>query len=157
MTSVFKKLISKEFGESKYNKYFFIYQKKVAEKSYDYKNLNNEEIFNDIYEELKDKDMSILNMKLEKLTEAMFFALRINKSYIFTFLFYSAASLFVISQSLMPSITILSLILMSGCFIYKTYEFVVNKFCYIDAHIVIVYKSVLDKLILRAKRERSRS
>lgn len=152
MTSVFRKLISKEFGVSKYNKYFFIYQKKVSDKSYDFKNLNNEEIFNDIYEELQDKDKDILNKKLEKLTEAMFLALRINKNYIFTFLFYLAATLFIISQELMPVITISSLALMSGCFIYKTYEFVVNKFCYIDAHIVIVYKAVLDKLIVRKGR-----
>lgn len=147
MASVFRKLISKEFGESKYHKYFYIYQKKVIDKSYDYKNLNNEEIFNDIYEELKDIDILQLKKRMERLSEAMYIALRISKTYIFTLMFFLVGAIFLVSLDLQFVITIGSLILMSLCFIYKTYEFVVNKFCYIDAHIVIVYKSVLDELL----------
>lgn len=147
MASVFRKLISKEFGESKYHKYFYIYQKKVIDKTYDYKNLNNEEIFNDIYQELKDIDVLQLKMRMERLSDAMYIALRISKIYIFTLIFYLVAALFLLSLDLQLIITIGGLMLMSMCFVYKTYEFIVNKFCYIDAHIVIVYKSVLDELL----------
>lgn len=147
MASVFRKLISKEFGDSKYHKYFYIYQKRVIDKTYDYKNLNNEEIFNDIYEELKDIDILQLKKRMERLSDAMYIALRISKIYIFTLIFYLGASLFLLSLDLQLMITVGGLMLMSICFVYKTYEFIVNKFCYIDAHIVIVYKSVLDELL----------
>lgn len=147
MTSVFRKLISRELGESKYHKYFYIYQKKVMDKTYDYRNLNNEEIYNDIYEELKDIDIMQLRKRMERLSDAMYTALLISKNYIFTFIFFLVGALFLISLNLAFPITILGLVLMGISFIYKTYEFVVNKFCYIDAHIIIVYKSVLDELL----------
>ncbi len=147
MTSVFRKLISRELGEKKYYKFFNIYQKKMMERSYDYKNISNEEIYRDIYEELKDNDKVHLRKRMERLSDAMITALRISKTYMFSLIFYLMAALFLISLNLQILVTIAGLIGMSSCFIYKTYEFVVNKFCYIDAHIVLVYKSVLDELI----------
>lgn len=152
MASVFKKLISKELGESSYNKYFFSFQKRIANKDYDIRAFDNEEIFNDIYNRLKDKDIASLTKMVERLSDTMFLAMRISKTFIFAFLAYLGASIFIISQGLMPIITVGALILLSICFIYKTYEFVVNKFCFIDAHIVIVYKAVLDMLILKARK-----
>ena len=55
-----EKLISKEFGENKYNKYFFVCQKSLEDKSFDSK-----EIYNDIssqveqQEKILDKNVSI--------------------------------------------------------------------------------------------------
>ena len=49
-------------------------------------------------------------------------------------------------------LTVMSLILISICFIYKIYEFITNKFCYIDAQIVLVYKAVLDRIILNERK-----
>lgn len=148
MSSVFKKLLSKELGEGTYNKYFYCYQKLIAEKKYNY----NEEIFNDMYAQLKDKDIDILTKMLERLWDTVYIATRINRTYIVAFLFYLGCALFLICQEVQPWITVISLILMSLCFLYKTYEFVVNKYCFIDAHIIIVYKSVLDRLILYKER-----
>ena len=64
------------------------------------------------------------------------------------FIAYLAASIFLLVRGLNPAITIVALSLMSVCFIIKTYEFVVNKYCYVDAQIVLVYKAVLEKIIL---------
>lgn len=150
MASVFKKLISKELGESCYNKYFFSFQKRMASKNYDMKSFDNEEIFNDIYNRLKDKDIKVLTKMLERLSDTMFLAVRISKTYVFALFFYLFACGFIIFQGLLPIITVGSILLLSASFIYKTYEFVVNKFCFIDAHIIIVYKAVLDMLILKA-------
>lgn len=151
MASVFKKLISKELGESNYNRYFYSLQKKIASKNYDLKALDNQEIFNDIYEQLKDKDIAVLSKMLERLSDTMYIAMRISKTFLFSFLFYLAASLFLIALTLTTGITIIALVTMCICFIYKTYEYLVNKFCFIDAHIILVYKSVLDILILKSK------
>jgi hypothetical protein len=54
-----------------------------------------------------------------------------------------------------PMITVISLILMSVSFIVKTYEYLINKYCFIDAHIVLVYKTVLDRVILIKELEQS--
>lgn len=145
---MFKKIISKELGENKYNNYFECYQRQILDNSYNSKQLENEEIYVDIYDSLKDRELAILTQMLERLLDAMYIALKISRQYIIVFIFYLLASIFVISQGLVVSVTIVSLFLMSGCFLYKTYEFVVNKYCFIDAHIILIYKSVLDKLIL---------
>lgn len=147
MSSLFKRLLSRELGEVNYNKYFFCYQKLIAEKKYDTKKLENREVYDDIYNFLKEKDEEILQEQLEGLLETMIMALRISRQYMFVFICYLLTSLFLISQGLMLYITISAIVLLSVCFLYKTYEFIVNKYCYIDAHIVIIYKSVLDSLL----------
>jgi hypothetical protein len=151
LSSVFKKLLSRELGENKYNKYFSSYQKLVANRTYDSRKINSDEIYNDIYEYLKDRDIKVLTKMLERLLDAMYLAVRISKQFVFAFVFYLIGAFVLIAQSLDPVVTVPALLLMSCCIIYKTYEFVVNKYCYIDAHIVLVYKSVLDKLILNNK------
>jgi hypothetical protein len=51
-----------------------------------------------------------------------------------------------------PELTAMSLILVNLCFVYKAYEFVSNKFCYVDAQIILVYKAVLDRIILNERK-----
>jgi hypothetical protein len=143
MSSVFKKLISRELGENNYNKYFFVCQKSIQNKVFDSK-----EIYNDIYEILKSKDKKSIKKMQDRLNDAMILAIRISRTYFISFLFYIGASLFLITKDLNLLITISSIILMSICFIVKTYEFLVNKYCFIDAQIVLVYKTVLDKITI---------
>jgi hypothetical protein len=141
MASVFKKLISSELGENNYNKYFFVCQKSLQNKVFDSK-----EIYNDIYENLKNKDRITIKKMQGRLNDAMFLAVRISKTYFFSFLFFIGALFFLITKDLHPIITIISILLMIMLFLTKTYEFIVNKYCFIDAHIVLVYKTVLDKM-----------
>lgn len=143
MASVFKKLISRELGEMTYNRYFFCYQKGIANKT-----CGSKEIYNDMYERLKDKDIRIIKRMSERLNDAMIAALRISKSFLFAFLFYLGISFFLIGIGLQTVFTVIGIILMTICFIFKTYEFIVNKYCFIDAQIILVYKAVLDELIL---------
>jgi predicted house-cleaning noncanonical NTP pyrophosphatase (MazG superfamily) len=151
MGNVFKRLIRKEFGINKYNQYVGSYYRRMRERNYDYRNLQNEEIFEDIYESLKDKDIESLKKMFERLTEAMLLVVKISKTYLSILLVFIAACIFIITRELIPTVTISSIVLMSACFLYKTYEYVANKFCYIDARIVIVYKSVLDQLLTYKK------
>lgn len=143
MASVFKKLISNELGENNYNKYFFVCQKSLQNKVFDSK-----EIYNDIYENLKNKDRIAIKKMQGRLNDAMFLAVRISKTYFFSFLFFLGAISFLLTKGLHPIITIVSILLMAFMFLAKTYEFIVNKYCFIDAHIVLVYKTVLDKMII---------
>lgn len=152
MTSVFKKLLSKELGEERYDGYYLCYRNILSDKGYDGRKFGNQQIYKELYEYLKEKDKTSLDKMLERLTDTMQSAVVINKQYIFAFIFYLMSAIFLILMQLNPVITIVSLFLMSACFIYKTCEYVINKFCYIDASIALVYKSVLDKLILCRER-----
>lgn len=149
MVNVFKKLIRTEFGEKKYSQYVNSLHIKMMEKNYDYHNLQNEEIFNDIYDNLKDKDIEFLKVRFEHLTDAMLQVVRISKTYFTIFLVCIISMIFLLTIDLQPLITVGSIVLIIGCLIYKTYEYIANKFCYIDARIIIVYKSVLDSLIIK--------
>ncbi|MDF2610632.1 MAG: hypothetical protein K0R92_2106 [Lachnospiraceae bacterium] len=150
MASVFKDLIRKEFGDNNYNKYFFICQKSLENKK-----LENKEIYNDIFEHIRNKDQAAIKNMQKRLNDSLLLAVRISKTYFFAFLFYIGASFFLIMKDINPFVTIISLILMSICFIGKTYEYLVNKYCFIDAHIVLVYKTVLDRVILIKELEQS--
>jgi hypothetical protein len=150
MSSVFKELIKKEFGVNSYDKYFFICQKSLENRK-----LENKEIYNDIYEHLKNKDQAAIKNMQKRLNDALLLAVRISKTYFFSFLFYLGASFYIIMKDIHPMITVISLILMSVSFIVKTYEYLINKYCFIDAHIVLVYKTVLDRVILIKELEQS--
>lgn len=150
MASIFKKLISKELGETNYNKYFFVCQKSLQNRVFDSK-----EIYNDIYEHLKNKDRTAIKKMQERLNDTMFLAMRICKTYFFSFLFFMGAIFYVLTKGMNPLITLLCIVLMSFCFIGKTYQFIVNKYCFIDAQIVLVYKTVLDRILLINEHEQS--
>ena len=146
MASVYKKLISRELGESNYNRYFFCYQKGITNKT-----CNSKEIYNDIFERLKDKDILTIRKMRDRLNDAMIWALRISKTYFYSFLFYVGASLFLISIGIQPLFIWIGISLLTICFLFKSYEYIINKYCFIDAQIVLVYKAVLDELMLNYK------
>ncbi|MFV0344443.1 MAG: hypothetical protein ACK5JH_16420 [Anaerocolumna sp.] len=143
MSSVFKKLISKEFGENNYNKYFFVCQKGLHNKV-----LDNKEIYNDIYEKLKNKDKIVITKMQRRLNDSIMLTLRISKTYFLYFIYVLAAIFFLLTKDIYPVILILSIVGIIGVFLMKTYEFIVNKYCFIDAHIVLIYKTVLEKMLL---------
>ncbi len=149
MLSVFHKLLKKELGELRYKRYCLIFEKYKINRSAKNRMESSQEVYQDLYEFLKDQDFLTLRHRMETLVDSMCVAVNISKYYIFAFFFYLGGSLFMIVKGLDPRITIISLLLMSGLFIYKTCEFVVNKYCYIDANIILVYKSVLDQLLLK--------
>jgi hypothetical protein len=87
-----------------------------------------------------------------RLNDTMLIAFRISKNFFFAFLVYLGASIFLIASELHPMVTAGALVLMNMCFVYKTYEFLANKFCYVDAQIVLVYKAVLDSILLNERK-----
>jgi len=151
MASVFKKLISRELGEMNYNRYFFCYQRGIANRT-----CNSKEIYNDIYDKLKDKDVKVIKRMHERLNDSMIQALRISKTYLFAFLFYLGSVVFLLGIGIKPILVVIGLILVTICFIFKTIEFFVNKYCFIDAQIVLVYKAVLDELLMNKRLRGSR-
>lgn len=147
MSNVFKKLISRELGEVNYHRYF-----SFVKKSMEMKMTDSQTIYNDMYEKLKYRDLKSITKMHNRLNDTMLMAFHISKNFFFAFLVYLTASIFLIVKDLQSFVTVIALLLMNICFVYKTYEFISNKFCYIDAQIVLVYKAVLDKIILNERR-----
>lgn len=148
MSNVFKKLISKELGEINYHRYF-----SFVKRNTDSRLCDSRIIFNDMYEKLKYRDFKAIAKMHNRLNETMLLAFRISRNFIFALLFYLGAMVYLISKDISPVLTALALVLMNVCFIYKAYEFISNKFCYIDAQIILVYKAVLDRIILSGHQE----
>lgn len=147
MLGVFQKLLKRELGKQRYKQYCLIFEKYKINKNAINRIESSQEVYQDLFEYLKDQDFFALHRRMETLVDSMCDAVNISKYYIFSFIFYLGGALFLIIQRLDPLVTILSLLLMSSLFIYKTCEFVVNKYCYIDANIILIYKSVLDHLL----------
>lgn len=145
--NVFKEYLNQEFGKAKYSRYFTSVKNSLNDKSYEARKKGSEELYRELFFDLKDASDTALKEKLESLIEAMCLAVRIHRQYLFVVVFYIGSCLFLIAKQLDGRITLLSLILMSLCFLYKTWEFVVNKYCYVDANIILVYKSVLDRIL----------
>ena len=145
MFNVLKKTLRKEFGHQKYEQYAQYIKRNIREAKQD-----NTEIYNDLYAMLREKEAARLLEMQERLNASLLDAFYISKNYLMTFVAYLAA--FVIIASFVAQMyAVPSMFLISGLFLVKTYEFVVNKFCYIDAHMVLVYKSVLDRLLMEQK------
>lgn len=147
MSNVFKKLINKELGEANYHRYFSFVKRNMETKKADGKT-----IYDDMYEKLKYRDLRSITKMHNRLNDTMLLAFRISKNFFFAFLVYLSASVFLIVKDFQPKVVIIALVLMNISFIYKTYEFLSNKFCFVDAQIVLVYKAVLDRIILNERK-----
>ena len=142
MESVFKKLIRKEFGTKKYHAYCDTIYKNLANRK-----VACEEVYADIYAHCSRKDKTTIEKMQEQLNEAMKTALYISRNFTMVFLVYAFAFLFLLGENLDTSIMLFAGGAMTVAFLVKVCEFFVNKFCFIDAQIVVVYKEVLDKIL----------
>ena len=91
--------------------------------------------------------MKTLIKKQNRLSDAMMTAFSISSTFLIVVAFYVATLWILLSQGLNPMVVKLSIIVVSTAFLYKAYEYIINKFCYVDAHIAIIYKTVLESLI----------
>lgn len=145
--NVLKKELQRELGRIKYEQYAKSIKQNIREAKTD-----NSEIFNDLYEILRKKDEKNLEEMQERLNSSLLDAFQVSKNYLWAFLAYLAAFV-IIGSYVIQMYAIPLLLFISVMFLIKTYEFLVNKFCYVDAHLVLIYKSVLDKVRIERKRE----
>ena len=140
MFNVLKKTLRREFGQAKYEQYAKSIKQNIREAKAD-----NAEIYNDLYEMLRGKDEKRLEEMQDRLNTSLLDAFQVSRLYLWAFVAYLAA-FFVIASYVIQKYAIPLLLFISIMFLIKTYEFLVNKFCYVDAHMVLIYKSVLDRL-----------
>ena len=147
MFNVLKKTLRSEFGRVKYEEYARSIKQNIREAKTD-----NAEIFNDLYAMLKTEDEKRLEEMQERLNTSLLDAFRVSRTYLWALVAYLAAFV-IIASYVIQMYAVPLLLFISAMFLVKTYEFLVNKFCYVDAHMVLIYKAVLDKI--RVERNRS--
>lgn len=141
MGNVFKKLMRREFGAENYERYYE-YIMHGAEKQ----NMQNPVIYEDMYRFLEDREPQALLFMKSRLDGVILQAFGICRGYnakLIAALLTAAALLLI--QPAQPALGLLLALVGLGLAV-KTYEYIVNKYCYVDAAIVLIYKSVLEHL-----------
>lgn len=144
--NVFKKCLRKQFGNNKYMSYVRMCEEEVLKGSISKTKLDGKKIFQDMYEQLKEKNHEYIDERTELLAETLYLALQIGKKFFSVFIFYVIANILILALQLNYTVTCISVMLMGVCFLYKLTEFLSNKYCFIDAYLIMIYKSVLEKL-----------
>ncbi len=148
MGSEFQKLIRKVFGRKAYVKYATFVRNNIRRRTEE-----SRTVYNEIYKGLEGISPDILKAMHEQLTEVMIDVVRIGKNFYLAAVTCIAAIAFLLIMSLDYPVTVISVTLISTVFLYKLYEFLVNKFCYVDARIILVYKTALENLLNSEKEE----
>lgn len=148
--NVFRKCLRKEFGKNRYGLYVFLCREELKKQEPQQEfHLDSKAVYLDMYDHVMKMEKEEIVQKKENLMMTLVKAFQIGRQFWFVFLFYLFASLFLIALGLDHMVTSISLVLMGICFLYKTYEFVCNKFCFVDAYLVMVYKTVLERVLSR--------
>lgn len=156
MLSILGKLLCSELGENNYDIYFRHYSRYVKEISGENTVVRplsntlkqNEEIFYDIYNQLKCKDIYTLQGMLERLLTAIELTMRISRQYRWVWLATIATIIVLIACPIPGLMTFLGLFTVITGFGYKSIVFIVNRYCFIDANIILLYKTALYHIIL---------
>lgn len=145
--NVLKKMLHKELGKSKYLEYAAYIKNNIRESKRD-----TTEIFNDIYVTLCEKKAEELAQAQEHLNQSMFEVFKIGKNYLGAFFIYIAAFA-LLAEYTIQMVAVPCMVLLSALFLMKTYEFLVNKFCYVDARMVLIFRAALERALRDRKRK----
>ena len=119
MANVFKNLIRKEFGDKNYYKYFFCYQNMLYNDDFEIDQVVKDEVYDDIYNNLKNLDIKTLVKKQNRLADTMMTAFSISSTFLIVVAFYVATIWILLSQGLNPDVVKLCVIISSAAFLYK--------------------------------------
>lgn len=147
MINVLKKMLRQELGRAKYSEYAACIKKNIKESKRDMT-----EIFNDIYQVLREKEIKELAQAQEHLNRSMFEVFKIGRNYLGAFLIYLVAFV-LLAEYAIQIVAVPCMILLSGLFLMKTYEFLVNKFCYVDARMVLIFRAALEQAIVEQRQK----
>lgn len=148
MLSILGKLICKELGEQKYDMYFEYYSRYVNNAENQPKSKHNEMIFKDIYKQLGSKDIYTLQKMLERLLGAIELSIRISRQYMWVWLCTVMTIALLIFLPVSVWWTVAGIVFVVTCFGYKSIVFLINRYCFIDANIILLYKTALYHMIL---------
>ncbi len=148
MSNVFRKLIQKEFGIENYCNYFFQYQEIIygshADELSQPKKL---EVYNHMYNEVLRKDKKSLMVMKRRVEDTVGMAFGIKKYFVFTIVTYLLSLLILFCVDITPFLVTAGVLGVSFCFLIKLFEFIGNRYCFIDANLFRIYTEVLAKVL----------
>ncbi len=144
--NVFRKCLKRQFGKTKYMSYVEMCEKEVLMSTSVKGKIEGKEIFKDMYDQLRVESTKDIEEREKFLAETLYLAFQIGRKFSAVFIFYVLANIVVLALQLNYAVTCISIALMGACFIYKLVEFLSNKYCFVDAYLIMIYKAVLDKL-----------
>ena len=151
MINAFEGLLRQELGNSKYVDYLRKYQKMEQLRRTKGEMIKISDVSEEIYEGLKEKDINVLLQMQSRLKDTIMLVLRLSKHYIFIVITYFLALAIIFSLGEVTYINTITSVILTIAFFYKTYEFLVNKYSYLDACIVTAYKTALEKRLQELK------
>ena len=152
MTNQFKKLLKNEFGISIYRKFFVLINERIMSGKINYigdklVDIENNSVYKEMCSILKTKDRECLMKMQEKLNKTMVNSMAICRGYIIVLLMYGIGMIAMMTAVASPYFAYLGMICLTLVYLYKTIEYVLNRYCVIDAQMVIIYKNALDKIL----------
>ena len=139
MFNVLKKMLKKELGNEKYSVYASTIKQNIKGSKHD-----NSAIFNEIYAELDKLGSEKLLKMQEGLETSLLSSFQISRGYwgvlLVYFIAFGILGFYVIQKVAVPAMIFLSI-----AFLVKTLEFLINRFCYVDIHLVLIFKAALEK------------
>lgn len=148
MFSVLKKMLKRELGREEYMEYARLIKSNLREE----KSRNDElgEVFYRFLTEKTPEELFCLRVRME---QSMMDTYRITKQYMGVFIAY-ILGFSVLGEFTAEMVAVPSMLIISAAFLFKTFEFLANKFCYVDAHMMILLKNALDKVLIEKGRQR---
>lgn len=144
--NVFKKCLRKEFGKKGYEKYVKLFSEEIGDKKNVRLNIEDKKIYKDMYEILSKDSETVIKEKLENLSVTLYNALQIIRKFSGILFVYALANIVLLMLELDYYVTCASITILGAAFLYKLLEFLENKFCFIDAYLIMIYKAVLEKI-----------
>lgn len=141
MLNVLKKRLKIELGNEKYAEYARYIRQNIREEK-----LEHPDIFNEIYANLGERGLEELVCMQERLNGSILSNFQIIKGYFSVFIVY-LVGFGILGEYTVQMIAVPSMILISILFLIKTVEFLINKFCYVDSHLLLIFRAALEKVL----------
>ena len=146
MMNVFKKCLRKECGKKGYEHYVDLFNEEVKNYANIKNDIESKKIYKDMYEVLSKDPKKVTTEKLENLSCTLYKALQIARKFTGVLSAYVAGNIVLLALNLDYYVTCISVAFLGAAFLYKLLEFLENKFCFIDAYLIMIYKTVLEKI-----------
>lgn len=147
--NVFRKRLRAEFGKKVYRHFVCLCREELEQRNNkvpEEQIVRNEKVvYLEMCRQIQCLTKEEIEKKKERLAGTLMDAFRIARQFGFVFVFYVVASMILAAMGLDSRVTNISLALMGVCFLYKVYEFVCNRFCFVDAYLMMLYKSALEQ------------
>lgn len=147
--NVFRKRLRAEFGKKVYRHFVSLCREEIDQKKRRdpeaQMKANEKVVYSEMCQQIQSLTKEEIEKKKERLAGTLMDAFCIARQFSFVFIFYVLASVILVAMGLDARVTNVSLALMGICFLYKVYEFVCNRFCFVDAYLMMLYKTALEQ------------